>query len=154
MSVPKPWIMARITAIFAIAACAWNETPAPPPPAVPQAVIAIFERLPTPTLNPASTKTPLPTATATQTATETPTWIPTVLPTGTSSPTSVPTPVPPTPTYTPTPMPTAMPTAMPTPTASPTPVQAEDLPVCGYVQMVLMGAGKPHEPCHTPTASP
>lgn len=96
-----------------------------------------------PTHTPTATNTPMPTATHTLVPTHTPTA--THTPTLTSTPTLAPTH---TPTATNTPIPTSTATPLPTlpPTATP--------PVCGYVELVLMGAGKKHKPCYTPTPTP
>lgn len=129
-----------------------------------QVVIRLFEPEPEPALLAlAPTNTPIPTAsptlapTHTPTATNTPmpTATPTLAPTLTATATNTPT-LTSTPTYTPmhtptatnTPIPTSTPTPLPTlpPTATP--------PVCGYVELVLMGAGKKHKPCYTPTPTP
>ena len=67
----------------------------------------------------------------------------------------------PTPDPTRTPFPTSTPeiivaqVAVETPTAVPTeiPVPAPTQFVCGYAEMVLIGAGKAHKPCITPTAT-
>ena len=89
---------------------------------------------PTPTQIPA-TPSPVPLPTSTPVPTQTP------LPTSTPIPTQTPLP-----TSTPTPTNTATSTPVVTPTATPS--------VCGYAQLVLIGAGKDHDPCYTPTPTP
>lgn len=135
----------------------WMDTPhdATWPPADPARRPVQFAAQPTaniPTAQPvALAPTPTPAATPTAIPAATPTFTP--IPTPTQSPTAVPTPVPTaTNTPTPIPMPTQSPTATPTPvpTATPTP-DTSYLSVCGWAQMVLLNAGKPHDPCNTPT---
>ena len=103
-------------------------------------------------------ETPIATATPTLTPTPPPSPTPTQKP-STPTPTSTPTDTP-TPTYTytsvptQTPSPTGTPTVTSTPTSTPVVTPTVTPPVCGYVQMVLMGAGKKHDPCYTPTPTP
>ncbi len=100
----------------------------------PPAAIASSTPLPRPTQVPA-TSTSIPIPTSTPAPTQTP--IPTTTPTQTHTPL---------PTGTPTPSQTATHTPVVTATATP--------PVCGYAQLVLIGAGKDHDPCYTPTPTP
>lgn len=94
---------------------------------------------PTPTPTPSSTQAPVLAMAPTNTATLTP------VPTATLRPTF-------TPSATGTPTPSATGTSTSTPTATPTVTPTAF--VCGYAEMVLMGAGKEHKPCHTPTPTP
>ncbi len=96
-----------------------------------------------PTPTPATTPTAIPAATPTLTPIPTPTQSPTAMPTPIPTATNTPTPIP---------MPTQSPTATltPVPTATSTP-DTSHLPVCGWAQMVLLNAGKRHDPCNTPT---
>jgi len=130
-----------------------------------QVVIRLFEPEPEPALAIAPTNTPIPTASPTLAPTHTPTA--TNTPISTATPTLAPTH---TPTATHTPMPTATatlapthtpisthtPTSTSTSTATPLPTLPPTAtpPVCGYVELVLMGAGKKHKPCYTPTPTP
>ena len=98
----------------------------------------------------------IPVATRTPTASPTPTHTP-IVPSPTHTPTStlVPTRTPTsTHTSTHTPHPTQTATATRTPTSTPIPSPTAILPVCGYAEMVLIGAGKDHAPCYTPTSTP
>lgn len=135
----------------------WMDTPhdATWPPADPARRPVQVAAQPTaniPTAQPvALAPTPVPAAAPTAIPAATPTFMPN--PTPTQSPTAMPTPIPTaTNTPTPIPMPTQSPTATPTPvpTATPTP-DTSHLPVCGWAQMVLLNAGKRHDPCNTPT---
>ncbi len=93
---------------------------------------------PTPTLTPTGTNIPVLALNPTGTATHTPTLVPTA----TLRPTFAPT-------ATRTPTSTATGTSTSTPTTTPTITPTAF--VCGYAEMVLMGAGKKHKNCHTPT---
>ena len=119
----------------------FQPTPAP-------VVVVIIT--PTPNNAPTSTLTPIPTAEPTNTNTP--------IPEPTSAATHTATPVPTAtatlrPTFTPTPIYTAAPTATGTSTSTPTitPTVTPTAFVCGYAEMVLIGAGKKHKHCHTPT---
>ena len=119
----------------------FQPTPAP---------VAVVVVTATPADTPTGTSTPLPTLTPTSTnipilavvPTSAATHTPTPTPTSTLRPTF-------TPTATKTPLPTATGTATGTPTTTPTITPTAF--VCGYAEMVLIGAGKEHRPCHTPT---
>lgn len=93
---------------------------------------------PMPTLTPIGTKMPVLALAHTSTAIHTPTPVPTA----TLRPTFMPT-------ATRTPIPTATGTSTNTPTTTPTITPTAF--VCGYAETVLMGAGKKHKHCHTPT---
>lgn len=93
---------------------------------------------PTPTLTPTGTNTPVLALVPTSTAT----YTPRLVITATLRPTFAPT-------ATKTPTPTATGTSTSTPTTTPTITPTAF--VCGYTEMVLMGAGKKHKHCHTPT---
>ena len=124
--------------------------------------IASFQPTPAPVVVVVVTATPADTPTGTSTATA----VPTLTPTGTNIPvlavvqtsaaTHTPTPTPTAtlrPTFTPTVTKTATSTATGTATGTPTttPTVTATAFVCGRVEMVLMGAGKKHRHCHTPT---
>ena len=119
-----------------------------PPEPTPTPIVVVITATPADT--PTSTSTPIPTSTSTSvptvtltltsTATHTSTPVPT--PTATLRPTF-------TPTITRTPLPTATGTSTSTPTMTPTITPTAF--VCGYAEMVLIGAGKKHKHCHTPT---
>ena len=94
----------------------------------------------TPTSTHANTRIPTSTATATPNPTHTPTR--TVTP-------NIIIPIPNTPTPSPTTIPSPKPTNTPILAPSATPITT--LPVCGHVELVLMGASKQHKPCYTPT---
>ena len=97
------------------------------------------ESISTPTIeSPVVRMTPTPSPTPTQIP-ATPSPVP--LPTSTPTPTQTPLP---TSTLTPTNTPTSTPVVTPTVTPS----------VCNYAQLVLMGAGKDHDPCYTTTPTP
>ena len=105
-----------------------------PPPVAPA-----IRLIPTSTPTQAPTMMPIPTSTSTPNPTHTP------LPTSTPTQQATQTPIP---TSTPTPTTTPLPTATRTPTVTVTPT------VCGLVELTLMGAGKKHDPCYTPTPTP
>ena len=117
-----------------------------PPQPTPAPIVVVVTAIPADT--PTSTSTPVPTLTPTSasapilaiaptnTATHTPVPTATLRPTFTPSPTS-------------TPMPTATGTSTNTPTVTPTITPTAF--VCGYAEMVLIGAGKKHKHCYTPT---
>ena len=124
--------------------------------------IASFQPTPAPVVVVVVTATPADTPTGTSTAAA----VPTLTPTGTNIPvlavvptsaaTHTPTPTPTAtlrPTFTPTVTKTATSTATGTATGTPTttPTVTATAFVCGRVEMVLMGAGKKHRRCHTPT---
>ena len=124
--------------------------------------IASFQPTPAPVVVVVVTATPADTPTGTSTAAA----VPTLTPTGTNIPvlavaptsaaTHTPTPTPTAtlrPTFTPTVTKTATSTATGTATGTPTttPTVTATAFVCGHVEMVLMGAGKKHRHCHTPT---
>ena len=117
-----------------------------PPQPTPAPIVVVVTAIPADT--PTSTSTPVPTLTPTSasapilaiaptnTATHTPVPTATLRPTFTPSPTS-------------TPMPTATGTSTNTPTVTPTITPTAF--VCGYAEMILIGAGKKHKHCYTPT---
>ena len=119
----------------------------PSPAAGPQPVAPVIQIIPTstptqiPTTIPTSTSTPDPTNTPQPTSTTTQQATYTPIPTSTPTPTDTPLPA-----ATHTPTVTVTPTMTFTPTATP--------PVCGHVELTLMGAGKKHDPCYTPTPTP
>ena len=99
-----------------------TSTPTPTPPVVPVRH--------TPVVLVAATNTPAPSSTPAPTATFPPTYTPV-------------------PTMTPNAPVVAVEPATSTPTITPT--IAPPALVCGYAEIVLIGAGKKHKPCHTPT---
>ena len=122
----------------------------------------IFQPTPTPIIvvvvatRTPPTNTPVITSTATLTPTSTavipPAPVIVAVPTSTVTRTSTPTHTP-RPSFTstatpPAPFPTVT-TSTSTPSVTPTPTSTPI--VCGYAEMVLMGAGKKHTPCYTPT---
>ena len=122
--------------------------------------IASFQPTPAPVAVVVVTATPDDTPTGTSTAT----LVPSLTPTSTLAPviaavpaiTATRTPIPTAtlrPTFTPTVTRTATSTATGTATGTPTttPTVTATAFVCGHVEMVLMGAGKEHRHCHTPT---
>ena len=122
--------------------------------------VASFQPTPAPVVVVVVTATPADTPTGTSTAT----LVPSLTPTSTLAPviaaapasTATRTPIPTAtlrPTFTPTVTRTATSTATGTATGTPTttPTVTATAFVCGRVEMVLMGAGKEHKHCHTPT---
>ena len=118
---------------------------APPEPTPPPIVVVITA---TPADTPTSTSTPISTLTPTSTSAPVLAVAPTNTATHTPAPTATLRPTF-TPTATKTPLPTATGTSTSTPTTTPTITPTAF--VCGYAEMVLMGAGKKHRHCHTPT---
>ena len=116
-----------------------------PEPTLPPVVVVVAA---TPANTPTGTSTPTMTLTPTSTSTLTPTSIPTSAATHTPVPTATLRP-----TFTPSPTGTPTSTATGTATSTPTitPTVTPTAFVCGHVEMVLMGAGKKHKHCHTPT---
>lgn len=118
---------------------------APPEPTPPPIVVVITA---TPADTPTSTSTPISTLTPTSTSTPVLAVAPTNTATHTPAPTATLRPTF-TPTATKTPLHTATGTSTSTPTTTPTITPTAF--VCGYAEMVLIGAGKKHKFCHTPT---
>ena len=119
----------------------------PSPSDRPQPVAPAIRIIPTDT--PTQTPTTMPTPTSTSTPNPTNTPQPTSTPTQQATNTPIPTS---TPTNTPLATATRTPTVTVTPTATFTPTSTP--PVCGHVELTLMGAGKKHDPCYTPTPTP
>ena len=145
------WGLVATVAIVAVLAFAGINSDdirrlfAPPEPTPAPIVVVITA---TPADTPTSTSTPIPTPTPTSTNTPTHTSEPTSTATHTPVPTATLRP-----TFTPTVTRTSTPTATGTSTSTSTitPTITPTAFVCGYAEMVLIGAGKKHKHCHTPT---
>ena len=146
-------VVGSIIAFAAFAGCTVDDIRrlfAPPQPTPAPIVVVITA---TPVDTPTGTSTPIPTLPPTSTSAPVLALVPTHTATHTHTPTPTPTLRPTfTPTATKTPLPTATGTSTSTPTITPTITPTAF--VCGYAEMVLIGAGKKHKHCHTPTPVP